>query len=419
MELDRFANDARPTATRPVRRRLAALLGGAAVVAATVGAGAAAHAGAAPEDIPWFERPVTVGTGFRTGSGSTSAGSALVSASGRWVAFRTTATDLLPDGRGAGAFVRDRWTDTTVRLGADADRVLVPTVMSHDGNYIGGSSAAPGGGSDTTWLQDQRTRRRVTLPAAAAGPYELLGVNNDGYFLAREPWSPASTSRFVRSGRLLADGTVSPLSIATRGSREFLAVTPSLQFALVPPPTGAPNAGTDIVRADLVGGEQLSLAATFPTAAGQLGRIRSVAISGSGRYVALSWQLPEHRAVRIWDTATSTLTDHVVPDGYDGRDPVVRAVLDDGRIIYDTVANVVLFADPIHHPERAAIPLNVSFDDGSPAPIRYDDTARARSVVATDIDRVLLCTVTPMSSFTPAGQEHCSLKPFPPSPLAR
>ncbi|MEI2652236.1 MAG: hypothetical protein V9G12_08780 [Microthrixaceae bacterium] len=130
------------------------------------------------------------------------------------------------------------------------------------------------------------------------------------------------------------------------------------------------------------------------------------------------FQLPVGFAIRVWDAEANTYVDHQVPDGEDGRDPVVRAVLDDGRIVYDTVTNAVFFAAPVRHPEQAARRLTVKFDDGSAVRIRHDETFRASSQVTTDIDRVLICPLDPMSSFAPTYQEHCYLKPFPPSPLA-
>ena len=94
-------------------------LAAAAVLTSAVVAGSIARTApvdAAPADIPWFERPVTVGTGFRLGTGGTTATAHVVSASGRWVAFTSSATDLLPGSLGDGAFLRDRRTDTTIRL---------------------------------------------------------------------------------------------------------------------------------------------------------------------------------------------------------------------------------------------------------------------------------------------------------------
>lgn len=402
------------------KRPAVALAMASCLIAATgIGSGPAGTAAAAPADIPWFERPVTVGTGFRLGTGGTSATAQVVSASGRWVAFTSTAADLLPGSLGDGAFLRDRWTDTTTRLGTDIAGQLTPTRMSHDGNYIAGT------GTDGTtafgWIHDQRTRRTIELvPEAGRGPAEILGINNDGYFIARDGSSEAGTLRLNRAGRILPDDTVTPMSVTSKGSRRFDALTPSLQYAIATRDLGTAPWGAlgDTLRIDLTTGTMTSFADTFPGSDGRLSRIRSTAISPNGRYVAMVVQLPIGFAVRIWDAPAATFVDHHVPDGEDGRDPVVRAVLDDGRIIYDTVTNAVFFADPVRHPEQAARRLTVKFDDGSPVRIRHDEGFRASSQVATDIDRVLICPLDPMSSFAPTFQEHCYLKPFPPSPLA-
>lgn len=171
---------------------------------------------AAPADIPWFERPVTVGTGFRLGTGGTSATAQVVSASGRWVALTSSAADLLPGSLGDGAFLRDRWTDTTIRLGSDLAGRLTPTRMSHDGNFVAGTGTD--GAATFTWIHDQRSHRTVELPPEAGRqPAEILGINNDGYFIARDGVSAAGSTRLNRAGRLLADGTFTPLNVTFEG----------------------------------------------------------------------------------------------------------------------------------------------------------------------------------------------------------
>lgn len=397
-------------------------LAAAAVLTSAVVAGSIARTApvdAAPADIPWFERPVTVGTGFRLGTGGTTATAHVVSASGRWVAFTSSATDLLPGSLGDGAFLRDRWTDTTIRLGSDVAGRLTPTRMSHDGNFVAGTGID--GAVSFTWIHDQRSHHTVKLaPEAGRQPAEILGINNDGYFIARDGASIAGAARLNRAGRLLGDGTFTPLSVTAKGSRVFDALTPSLQYALATRDVGTAPWGAqgDTLRIDLTTGSMTSFVDTFPGADGRLSRIRSTAISPNGRYVAMVFQMPIGFAIRIWDAPAGAYVDHHVPDGEDGRDPVIRAVLDDGRIIYDTVTNAVFFADPVRHPEREPRRLTVTFDDGSPVRIRHDEGFRASSQVATDIDRVLICPLDPMSSFALTFQEHCYLKPFPPSPLA-
>ena len=402
-----------------IKLAAAAVLTSAVVVGSV---GPTALVDAAPADIPWFERPATVGTGFRLGEGATSVNGAVVSASGRWVAFSSNATNLLAADPAAGAFLRDRWTDTTFRLATTpAGEVWIPKRMSHDGRFVVGHHANSDGTINEEVIFDQRNRRSVRVPAPPGQTSSsILGINNDGYFIAVDGSPNASGAHLNRAGRILDDGTIQRLGVTAKGSRQFDDLTPSLQYALTTRDVGTAPWGTlgDPLRIDLTTGTMVSFADTFPTASGRFSRIRSTGISPNGRFVAMTVQLPIGFAVRVWDVTNHTFADHTVADGEDGRDPVVRSVLDDGRIIYGTVTNNVYFADPIGHPEHPARLLSVKFDDGSPVRVQYNDQFRASSQIASDIDRVLLCPSDPMSSFSPAYQDHCYLKPFPPSPLA-
>ncbi|MEI2652237.1 MAG: hypothetical protein V9G12_08785 [Microthrixaceae bacterium] len=185
------------------KRRWAIAITAAACVAAGPGlvSGPANVASAAPADIPWFERPVTVGTGFRLGTGATTATAQVVSASGRWVAFTSTAADLLPGSVGGGAFLRDRWTDTTTRPGAGVAGQLTPTRMSHDGNLIAGSGSD--GSVDFSWIHDQRTRRTTSWWRRRAG---------------NPPRSSASTTTATSSPTTASRRSALPASIEPGGS---------------------------------------------------------------------------------------------------------------------------------------------------------------------------------------------------------
>lgn len=292
--------------------------------------------------------------------------------------------------------------------------------MSHDGNLIAGSGSD--GSVDFSWIHDQRTRRTTKLVAEAGRePAEILGIDNNGYFIARDGVSAVGAPRLNRAGRILADGTLTPMSVTSKGSRQFDALTPSLQFTITTRPrygtVGRPGRHAAHRPHDRCDEQASPMRSPVPRA--DFGRIRSTAISPNGRYVSDGVAATAVGfAIRVWDAEANTYVDRQVPDGEDGRDPVVRAVLDDGRIVYDTVTNAVFFAAPVRHPEQATRRLTVKFDDGSAVRIRHDETFRASSQVATDIDRVLICPLDPMSSFAPTYQEHCYLKPFPPSPLA-
>ncbi|GAB7036524.1 MULTISPECIES: TolB family protein [Catenuloplanes] len=74
------------------------------------------------------------------GTGDSSSVAPRVSDDGRYVGFQSFATDLVADGGGAGYFVRDRWTGTTVRASLDSAGAPVADVMSPilsgDGRYV-------------------------------------------------------------------------------------------------------------------------------------------------------------------------------------------------------------------------------------------------------------------------------------------
>ncbi|MFH9352941.1 TolB family protein [Kitasatospora sp. NPDC017646] len=159
---------ARTTPTRATARRLlraACALGAAAALALT--GTRAAQADPAPHRAPGTER-VSVGLGqAQPDGGSRAAG---LSADGRYAVFTSTATNLVPgDTNGkSDVFVRDLRTGRTERVdtgpdGAQADGDSFEATISGDGRYVAfGSSATnlvPGAnrGYDDVYVHDRRT----------------------------------------------------------------------------------------------------------------------------------------------------------------------------------------------------------------------------------------------------------------------
>jgi len=112
-----------------------AVLSGLATLA-VVGAAVGSRADAAPE-VPWGQRPVTVGSGFTlasTPSQDVFDPAPAVTASGRWVVFATRAAldpndiDGEPD-----VYLRDRWTDLTRLLPGEG--FILNLAVSAGGSY--------------------------------------------------------------------------------------------------------------------------------------------------------------------------------------------------------------------------------------------------------------------------------------------
>ncbi len=129
-------------------------------------------------DPPGTERVSVDTTG---GDPDDSSGSPSVSADGRYVAFQSWATDLVPggtDGR-QNIFVRDRRTDTTARVtvdttGGNPDDDSEDPVISADGRYVAFQSkatdlVAPDGAIEDIFVRDRQTNTTTRVSANTGG----------------------------------------------------------------------------------------------------------------------------------------------------------------------------------------------------------------------------------------------------------
>lgn len=421
------------------RRTIAAVVAAAAVTSGTIAIGAGQFASAdEPSSVPWGQRPITVGSGFRLGSEG--GGSAIVSTSGRWVAFNTPSVltdddpDLISD-----TYLRDRWTDRTTRINTGPAASLV---MSADGNLVGGNASVyVTGEPKPTWIYNHRTGRTVELPPVDGRRQRLVGVNNDGYFLTEidTTTTPTKPTYSTRSGRLLADGTLAPMTRTAAGDAPMPNVTPSLRYAVVPR-TATLEDGTVATfptRVDMATGAVVEPPADMVRFIGSAGSplVRRTAlmsvISPSGRYIAVTWEnywsTDEKRGwstdVRVWDTVDGTWS---VLDcqAYSAcqrlGDSPVPAVLDDGRaLVYLQDAggfqSAVLY-DP-RLPKSTAEPVSRSFA-GEPVGLQMVLSQNGPSLIARDIGRIVICGNDPLSAYDTNTRFDCYLKPFAPARVA-
>ncbi|MFL6073207.1 MAG: TolB family protein [Mycobacteriales bacterium] len=261
---------------------------------------------------------VSVPTGG--GQGDAMSFRASISADGRYVTFASAAANLVPgDTNGAwDVFVRDRVAGTTERVsvagdGTQGDRPSRGSALSADGRYVAFSSSAtnlvPGdtNGTDDVFVRDRiaGTTERVSVPVGggqAAGPSTGWAISADGrsvaFGSAAANLVPGDTNGapdiFVRDR---AAGTTSRASVAGDGTQADAAsqLTPLLSpdgrhvaFAsqadnLVP---GDTNGRWDMFVRDLDSGrtELVSAGGDGESATDSVG----VGISADGRYVTFT-----------------------------------------------------------------------------------------------------------------------------------
>ncbi|MGQ0464310.1 MAG: TolB family protein [Sporichthyaceae bacterium] len=266
---------------------------------------------------------VNLGSGARQGNDSL-VGRPSVSANGRWVAFASLASNLVPGDRNdhADVFVRDRLTGTTTLVSATpagrsgAGESTGP-VLSADGRWVAFESWAPNlvagpnrltkGGSGV-FLRNLHTARTTLLSVPsegrANGDSAVPAIDATGTRVAFESrasnlvpgdgnghsdvfvWTRAAGLERVSrdaAGADLPGGAAAP-AISADGRRVAFVVA------------GTRGGDCEDVYARNLGGGALTLV----SAGDGCGRFSDVAISGNGRHIAFSTSWPMTREDRDW-----------------------------------------------------------------------------------------------------------------------
>lgn len=185
---------------------------------------------------------VSVGAGGVEGDADSDSKRPMLSADGRFVAFESRASNLVPgdtNGR-PDVFVRDRWRGTTERVsvddaGAGADGFSYSRSISRDGRYVAFDSSASNlpGGTDLSrsnaYVRDLRSgTTRLVSAGAGGGPADDSSfepsISRDGRYVAFRSYAsnlvPGDTNEradvFVRDLRC---GTVRRASVGEDGTQ--------------------------------------------------------------------------------------------------------------------------------------------------------------------------------------------------------
>jgi len=155
---------------------------------------------------------ISVTSGSGQGNGPSTA--PYISGNGRYVAFASDATNLVAgDGnRVMDAFVRDRWTRTTRRIsvssaGAQGNALSHPSSISASGRFVAFASDATNlvpddtNGRSDAFVHDRRTHRTSRVSVGTGGRQGVLGsyrpsLSANGRYVAFRSWS-----RFVSPDR--------------------------------------------------------------------------------------------------------------------------------------------------------------------------------------------------------------------------
>lgn len=253
-----------------------------------------------------------------------SSSSAALSADGRFVAFRSTATNLVAGDTNARSdvFLRDRQAETTTRVsvsssGAQANDASSAPSVSEDGRYICFSSAASNLVSGDTnarsdvFVRDRvgETTVRVSTTASGgqvsggAGTGVLTGqaISADGRYVAMESDSTSLVPNdsnghrdiFVKDvigggvGRISGSGSQgnadsTAASISADG--KYVSFVSSASDLV----TGDTNAASDVFRADVATASITRVSIDSSGAQGNGASSDTTALSSSGRYVAFT-----------------------------------------------------------------------------------------------------------------------------------
>jgi hypothetical protein len=371
-------------------------------------------AAAFDDTVPWYQRPVTVGSGFVVGNGPV-AGMPVVSASGRWVAFASDATNLVPgDTNGkTDLFLRDRFHDVTTRI---IENVESARAMSPNGRYIvfiAPGEPLTGGGTSRDGVYDRQTGRVTAVPLVTA-------INNDGWLaighvrnVREDLENDAYHDAFASMSKLNEDGTVTspapmhqPASRLQAGVDGFSSLDASMRSGVYAAAltTGSPyqiddrDGGVAVIADMVTGNEQSILASSPPPGLHPTLNERAPEISPNGRYVTFYQSILDsdggYRGV--WDTQTNEI---FVRFGI-----ATAIVTNDGRLISATSTGLTV------HDMRTDEVTDIRPYD----PVQDLQRHQIYSI-ATDSNRFLTCTTNAISRFDTNGVRDCYLIPIPPS----
>lgn len=274
-------------------------------------------------------------------SGNSASDRPSISADGRYVAFRSLASNLVPGETNGAAdvFVRDRQSSATTRVsiasdGTEANDTSDTPVISADGRYVVFASAASNlaaGDTNNTWdifARDLQTNTTtiVSVPAAgglANGQSAFPAVSSDGRYVAfrslasnlvvgdtnnvadvfvRDRVGVTTTRVSLTSGGVQASGASGAPAI--NGDGRYVAFD-SLASNLV---SGDTNGTSDVFVRDRTGATTARVSVTTGGAQGS-GPSNAPAISPDGRYVAF-----ESRAANLTAGDTNGTFDVLVRD---------------------------------------------------------------------------------------------------------
>lgn len=243
----------------------------------------------------------------------------VISADGRFVAFRSRATNLVPGdtNREMDVFLHDRESGTTVRVSVSSEQVegngySDSAAISPDGRFVGFRSGAsnlvPGdtNGQDDVFLYDRETGVTVRINVAEDGSQADLGssslvIATEGRLVVFQTWSAklVAGAPFGASGLVVRDlqaGLVVLVSVATDGTsgndgNSYVgAITPGGRFIAFESEAsnlvvGDTNAERDVFVHDRESGETERVSVATDGTEGN-DASWAASMSADGRYVA-------------------------------------------------------------------------------------------------------------------------------------
>jgi len=249
-----------------------------------------------------------------------------ISSDGRFVAFVSTAPDLVPgDTNGkADIFLKDMQTGAITLISAAADGTqadddsLAPSI-SADGRLVAfesasGSLAGGGNGRSQVYLKDSQTGALTLASTSADGAISdgasgdgSLAISGNGRFIAFDSGATnlapedgnGKRDIFIKDTQTGATSMVSTAATGSQGSQDSyknVALSADGRFVafssdapdLVPGDTNAASGKTDIFLKDTQTGAITLISSSSGGAAQGIGRSEPVSISADGRFVAFS-----------------------------------------------------------------------------------------------------------------------------------